>query len=105
MSIPILGGPANFECPNCTSTLSLPQTPTKPVLHPCRGLKGLLAPMVSAGTPCKVEAIQRDDYIGKDIPHYDGEGRPIMSVVTTRDDGTDCQVMVPTATARLEDIR
>lgn len=103
MTVPILGE-TRFECPNCTSTLTLPAPPGKPVLHPCRGLKGLLAPMIPAGTPCKVEAVERDDYIGTDIPHYDGEGRPIMSVVTTRDDGTDCQVMVPTATATREDI-
>lgn len=56
--------------------------------------------MVPAGTRCKVEAVERGDYIGKDEPQYDGEGRPIMSVVTTRDDGQDCAVLAPAAWAR-----
>lgn len=98
----ILGSELHYGCPNCTAQLKLEQLPTKPLLHPCRGLKGLMAPMVRDGIGCKVEAVERDDYIGKDLPQTDGEGRPVMSIVTTRDDGTDCQVMVPTAVLRLE---
>jgi hypothetical protein len=51
--------------------------------------------MVLSGTSCKVEAREREDYIGRDMVQTDGEGRPVMSVVTTRDEGTDCAVLAP----------
>lgn len=70
-------------------------------MHACRGLKGLTAPMVPAGVNCKVEALEREDYEGNDLAQYDGDGKAIMSVVTTRDDGQDCAVLAPTATARV----
>jgi hypothetical protein len=53
--------------------------------------------MVPDGTRCKVEAIERGDYIGRETVQYDGDGRPIMSVVTTRDTGQDCAVLAPLA--------
>jgi hypothetical protein len=55
--------------------------------------------MVPAGTSCKVEAVERGDYVGRETVQTDGEGRPVQSVVTTRDDGQDCTVYAPTATA------
>lgn len=70
-------------------------------MHACRGLLGLTAPMVPDGVRCKVEAREREDYVGNEIPQYDGEGKAIMSVVTTRDDGQDCAVLAPTALARI----
>jgi hypothetical protein len=45
-----------------------------------------------------VEAQEREDYVGKELVQTDGEGRPIMSVITTRDEGQDCAVLAPTAT-------
>jgi hypothetical protein len=59
--------------------------------------------MVPAGTRCKVEALERDDYIAGDHVTYDGEGRPVMAVETTRDDGTDRAVFAPCAVAGRED--
>jgi hypothetical protein len=56
--------------------------------------------MVPAGTRCKVEAVEREDYINGDLVQVDGRGRPVMSVITTRDDGQDCTVYAPTALAR-----
>jgi hypothetical protein len=58
--------------------------------------------MVPAGTRCKVEAVERGDWVGKERVQLDGEGRPVMSVVTTRDDGQDCTVLAPSATALRE---
>jgi hypothetical protein len=57
--------------------------------------------MVPAGTSCKVEALEREDYVAGDMVQTDGDGRPVMSVVTTRDDGTDMAVLAPTATGSL----
>jgi hypothetical protein len=59
--------------------------------------------MVEAGTRCKVEARDRDDYVNGDMVTTDGEGRPVMSIVTTRDDGNDCAVFAPCATATQEE--
>jgi hypothetical protein len=56
--------------------------------------------MVPAGTRCKVEAIERADYVGRETVQTDGEDRPIMAIVTTRDDGQDCAVLAPLATAK-----
>ena len=56
--------------------------------------------MVPAGTRCKVEALERQDYINGDLVQTDDEGRPVMSIITTRDDGTDVAVLAPCATAK-----
>jgi hypothetical protein len=53
--------------------------------------------MIPEGTGCKVQAVEREDYVGKEMVQTNGEGRPIMSVVTVRDDGQDCAVFAPTA--------
>jgi hypothetical protein len=63
---------------------------------------GLTTPFVPAGTRCKVESRDREDYVGREQVQTDGEGRPVMAVVTTRDDGQDCTVYAPAATARRE---
>lgn len=88
-----------WECPNCTTTDVTTEQRPHTRMHPCPGLKGLTAPMVPAGTRAKVEAVERGDYVGGELVQTDGEGRPWMAVVTTRDDGQDCTVLAPTATA------
>lgn len=87
-----------WECPNCQVKEITREAKVHTRFHSCRGLKGLTAPLVTAGTVCKVEANVREDYVAGEIVQLDGEGRPVMSVVTTRDDGQDCAVMAPTAT-------
>ena len=103
MNVPLLIAEQHWECPNCpaqhVTRISEPHTP----FHPCPGLSGMLAPYVTAGTRCKVEAVTRGDYTaGEKGLRYDGDGRPIMSVVTTRDDGQDCAVFPGIATATKE---
>lgn len=98
MEIPILNSESRWECPNCEAKLLVKsQLPHSP-FHPCRGLKGLEAPMVPEGMRCKVEAVEREDYVGSEILTYDGENRPIMAIETTRDDGNDVAVFAPCAT-------
>jgi hypothetical protein len=91
-----------WECPRCDATdvTHEPQPHTR--MHPCRGLAGLTTPMVPAGTRCKAEAIEREDYVGGDLVQVDGNGRPVMAVEITRDDGTDRAVYAPCATAGAE---
>jgi hypothetical protein len=91
-----------WECPNCpvTDVTYLGQPHSR--FHICSGLRGLSAPLVPAGTRCKVEAMDREDYVNGELVQCDGNGRPVMSIVTTRDDGNDCAVLAPTATLRGE---
>ena len=88
-----------WECPNCDFT-DVTHTVCGPGevasrFHPCRGLRGISAPMVPAGTRCKVEQIDREDYVGTEKVQIDGEGKPLMAVEVTRDEGTDRAVYVP----------
>jgi hypothetical protein len=86
-----------WECPNCDLRQVTHEAQPHSRFHACRGLRGLTAPMVPAGTACKVEAVERGDWVGSEHPQTDGDGRPVMSVVTTRDDGQDCAVLAPMA--------
>jgi hypothetical protein len=92
-----------WECPNCLFTDVTYDTVPHSRMHSCRGLKGLTAPMVPAGTRCKVEAVRREDYVGRELVQRDGEGTPIMAIVTTRDEGQDCNVLAPCAVGSLRD--
>jgi hypothetical protein len=95
--IPILAPEQRWECPNCDLQEVTHESQPHTRFHACRGLKGLTAPMVPAGTRCKVEAVEREDYIGDEIVTYDGDNRPIMRVETTRDEGNDVAVFAPLA--------
>lgn len=101
MRVPVLTVPEHhWECPNCPATDVTRQAGRHIRFHTCRGLRGLTAPMVPAGTKAKVVAHEREDYIAGDMVQVDGEGRPVMSIVTTRDEGQDVTVLAPCATAR-----
>ena len=93
--------PTYWECAACTFTDVTREARPHSRMHTCTGLGGLSVPMVRAGTRCKMRAVEREDYVGDELVTYDDGGRPVMSVVTTRDDGEDCTVYAPTATARL----
>ena len=93
-----------WTCPNCPQTDVTHEAQPHTRFHTCAGLKGLTAPMISAGTKAKVTAHEREDYIGNEIVPLDGEGRPVMSVVTEREDGTDTTVFASTATAKAEEL-
>lgn len=98
MKTPILGAERRWECPNCPQTAVTHEMQPHTRFHRCTGLKGLEAPFVPAGTDCKVEAAEREDYVGEEKVTTDGEGRPVMSVVTTRADGSnDVAVFAPCA--------
>jgi len=46
--------------------------------------------------------VVRQDYVAGEIVQYDGWGRPIMSVITERPDGSnDVAVLAPTAVMRV----
>lgn len=84
-----------WHCPNCDAAART--VDAKVPWHDCPGLAGLHVALVADGTRAKVEAVEREDYINGDDVRYDGDGRPVMAALTTRDDGTDLAVYAPTA--------
>jgi hypothetical protein len=100
--IPIFSKKTMWGCPNCDLKQVTKESNPHTRFHSCKGLKGITAPMVEAGTKCKVEAVEREDYVGYEDVQMDSDNRPIMAVVTTRDDGQDCAVLAPLAKTKLE---
>lgn len=86
-----------FGCPNCAAAVATPAGEARTPLHPCPGMAGLVVPMVPAGVRAEHRVRLREDYVGGEMVARDGEGRVVMSVVTTRDDGEDCTVYAPCA--------
>lgn len=97
MSSVVLASEHRWSCPNCSFEDVTREAAVHTRYHTCRR-SGLLAPMVPAGTRAKVELVEREDYVGRELVQTDAHGRPVMAVLTTRDDGTDCAVYAPTAT-------
>ena len=94
----ILSTERRWYCPNCQAEDRTFEARPHSRFHVCKGLRGLTAPMLPAGTRAKVEAREREDYVGTEDVRLDPERkRPVMSVVTTRDDGQDVIVFAPTA--------
>jgi hypothetical protein len=87
-----------WYCPNCGLRSQTREARPHSRFHVCPKLRGLTAPMLPVGTSAKVTAHEREDYIGTDKVQTDANGRPVMSVVTTRDNGQDTAVFAPAAT-------
>ena len=102
--IPVLLPPVReWYCPNCGTTAQTNEARPHTQYHHCPKLRYVAIPltsMPSVGTAAKIELRQPEDYIGAQLVQFDGERRPIQSVVTTRDNGNDVAVYPPTATAR-----
>jgi hypothetical protein len=100
VTVPKLRVWTEWYCPNCKATSRTTNKGPHTRYHTCPSNGMLSAPMVPVGTKAKVEAHEREDYEGKDSGRVflDVNGRPIMNIETTRDDGTDLIVFAPTAT-------
>lgn len=94
----------DWYCPNCGKTDRTQEVRVHSRFHPCPKLAGMSAPMLPVGTKAKVFAREREDYVGNDLVQRDENGRPIMSVVTVRDDGQDAIVFAPTAVMRAKEL-
>lgn len=83
-------------CPNCTDTAVTRGQANR--YHACRGRAGVIAPMVEDGFRGRVFTVEREDWVGQERVFLDGNGRPVMAVVTERPDGSnDVLVNVPAA--------
>jgi hypothetical protein len=104
-AVPVLEREIIWVCPNCPTTARTVRADVHTQMHPCSALGGFITPMVERGAKAKIEAVVREDYVGTDTPQYAVVGEkvvPIMSVVTTRDDGQDCAAYAAVATASLD---
>ena len=100
MTVPLLTPERRWYCPNCKVTSLTHEARPHAQFHTCLGLRGLTAPLIQLGVRAEVTLVEREDYIGEDKVQLDPElGRPVMAVVTQRDDGQDTAVFAPTATA------
>lgn len=97
MDIPILNSEQFWYCPNCDARDRTVDASTP--FHNCPRLHGFSSPLVREGVKARVDAVEREDYVGKELVQTDVNGRPIMSIVTTRDEGQDVAVFPSTATA------
>lgn len=96
----ILSTVRHWSCPNCGLKDQTADPRLTNRFHTCPKLHGLTAPLVLEGTKAKVEAVERGDYVGSEQVQTDENGRPVMAVKTTRDDGQDVAVFAPTAIAQ-----
>jgi hypothetical protein len=103
MPVPILALPVRrWHCPACGLRDETREARPHTRMHTCPKLRSLTVPMLPAGVAGKLELHEREDYIGREAVQLDPERRrPVMNVVTTRDEGQDCTVYAPTATGRI----
>lgn len=94
----LLDAESRWECQHCEHKQVLRGAVPGAVIHKCRGLAGVIAPLTPAGTRCRVRVFEREDYVAGETVQTNGYGRPIMSVVTEREDGQDCLILAPLAT-------
>lgn len=87
-------------CPNCGKEDQTREVRPHSRFHICPKMGMLSAPMLPKGQAAKVVAVEREDYVGTEKVRLNAEGRPIMSIVTVRDNGQDAVVFAPTATGR-----
>lgn len=90
--VPLLGMQyEDLHCPNCglAERVAPPLGPTQTRFHNCPQLHDLSAPLVPVDKDCKVEAIEREDYLGDETQATGDNGKPYMSVKTTHADGSN----------------
>jgi hypothetical protein len=103
MSVSLLEAWQDWNCPNClVSERTTPLPPNASRYHRCAGLHMLTAPLIRAGTDCKVTAVERGDYLRGSEQRRGENGKPYMAVVTERADGSnDAVVFAEPAAIRL----
>jgi hypothetical protein len=93
----------DWECPACgKEARTRPVPPNGAQFHRCPKLHGLNAPLVRAGTDCKLVAAAREDYVAGEHIQQADDGRAYMAVRTRHASGRlDCAVLAPAAIASI----
>jgi hypothetical protein len=100
---PMIAPEHRWSCPNCPAEDVTHDVLPHTRFHSCAGLGGLTVPMIPAGTKARVTTVEREDYIGNEDVQLTN-GRPIMSVITERPDGSnDVTVYAPTVRAKVRE--
>jgi hypothetical protein len=94
----------DWYCPNgcnCTDR-TRPLPPGASQYHACPRLHGLNAPLVRAGTDCKVVAVERAHYLNGEVQATGDDGKPYMAIKTEYADGhNDLAVNAGLATGKM----
>lgn len=98
---PVLSITTFWHCPNCGLQDATREKRPHTRFHNCPRLAGVIAPLLPVGVKAKITAHEREDYVGSDGVRLDDNGRPIMSVITEREDGQDAIVFAPTVRLRV----
>jgi hypothetical protein len=105
VKLALLQGAKFWECPNCDTT-DCTSVLTGNRFHTCPGLHNLVAPLVVAGTDCKIVALPREDYLAGEVQRRGSDGRPYGGVRTERADGSnDLAMFAPLAQASAKELR
>jgi hypothetical protein len=94
----------DWECPECgyAERVSPPVPPNGTRMHTCPRLHYITAPLVRAGSRCRLVAVEREDYLNGEIQATGDNGRAYMAVRTDYPDGrNDVAVHAPVARATL----
>jgi hypothetical protein len=81
----------DWYCPNgCYATERIPALPEGATrYHTCPRLHMLSAPLVRVGTDCKIEAVEREDYLNGEVQATGDDGKAYMAVKTVHRDGSN----------------
>jgi hypothetical protein len=93
--------PTYWICTLCGKREATMETQVHTRVHACMALGGLTVPMIDEKMNCKIEVNEREDYIGNEEVQV-ANGRPVMNLKTTRDDGEDIFVYAPTSKVIME---
>jgi hypothetical protein len=104
MTIPVLVPEQHWTCPSCDFTDVTRIAGHVSHLHPCKGQRLLMVPMVPAGTKSVHVVRDPDDYVGGTLIRTDAEGRPVSHVNVIRDDGMDAVVYPVAAVITREEL-
>src|SRR5215831_9029449 len=91
-----------WVCPNCTDVMLTHVDYSRARIgesvtpfHVCRGLRGTWVPFVAEGVACKVELVEREDYVRDEHVQRNAAGDVLMATRITRDEGQDQAVYAP----------
>ncbi len=93
MNVPLLH--RMWDCPSCDAAART--VDAKIPMHRCKGMAGLLVPLVPQGQKAKHTAVEREDWVRREKVQFDANGRPTMSVRTETEDSLSTTVYAPTA--------